>query len=176
MRIDLPSTGCVIRPWSIEDAASLQSHANNRKIWLCLRDLFPHPYELSHAEGFLQRLTQENPQTTFSIAKGSEAIGCIGLHLGADVHRRTSEFGYWLGENYWGQGIMSEAVPAFVKAAFENFDFLERIYSEVFDNNPASIRILEKSGFVCEGRLRSNIFKDGVILDSLLYARLRRIP
>jgi [ribosomal protein S5]-alanine N-acetyltransferase len=105
-------------------------------------------------------------------ATDSEAIGCIGSRLGADAHRRTAELGYWLGEPFWGRGIMTEALPAFTAWAFPQFD-LVRIYAESFANNAASIRLLEKASFTCEGRLRAHVFKDSQILDALLYAKLR---
>jgi RimJ/RimL family protein N-acetyltransferase len=114
----------------------------------------------------------EKPATTFAIAMSSEAIGCIGLQIGRDIHCKTAELGYWLGEPFWGRGIMSEAVAELTRCAFGIFD-LERIYAEPFAGNRASARVLEKAGFVCEGRLRASIFKDGKRLDSFLYARVR---
>ena len=151
---------------------AVQRHANNRKIWQNLRDIFPHPYSLEDATVFLRHVTNEKPQTTFAIAVPAEAIGCIALQMGRDVHRRTAELGYWLGESYWSRGIMSEAVEEFTRWAFEAFD-LDRIYAEPFANNLASARVLEKAGFVCEGRLRASVFKDSKLLDSFLYARVR---
>jgi hypothetical protein len=50
---------------------------------------------------------------------------------------------------------------------------LDRIYASAYANNPASVRVLEKTGFEFEGRMRRNVIKDGVVLDSLLYARIR---
>ena len=129
-------------------------YADNRRIWINLRDVFPHHYTLADARFFLELMATEKPQTTFAIATASEAIGCIGLRLGADVHRRTAELGYWLGEPFWGRGIMTEAVGAFTPRAFEWFD-LVRIYAEPFASNASSIRVLEKAGFACEGRLRA---------------------
>ena len=98
------------------------------------------------------------------------AAGGIGIRLGQDVHRHTASLGYWLGEEFWGRGIMTEAVAAFTDFCFENFP-LRRIYAEVFANNPASARVLEKTGFIFEGRLKNNVVKDGELLDSLLYAK-----
>lgn len=163
---------CVIRPLSLQDAESIQRYANNRKVWLNLRDIFPHPYALEDAHAFLGFISKEDPKTTFAIAKDSETIGCIGLRLGNDVHRKTAELGYWLGEPYWGRGIMTEAVREFTHWAFETFD-LQRTFAEPFAGNAASIRVLEKAGFVCEARMRASVFKDGKVLDSFLYARLR---
>lgn len=170
MELKLPSG--VIRPWSLEDAVAVQHYANNRKIWLNLRDLFPHPYTLDNARAFLEQITKEEPATTFAIATASEAIGSIGLRLGSDVHRKSAELGYWLGEPFWGRGIMTGAVAEFARWAFLNFD-LERIHSETFSTNPASARVLEKAGFACEGRLRASVFKDGQLQDSFLYARVQ---
>jgi RimJ/RimL family protein N-acetyltransferase len=67
---------------------------------------------------------------------------------------------------------MTEVVPAFVDYCFKEFS-LNRIYAEPFSNNPASARVLEKAGFVLEGRLRKNVVKDGKVVDSLLYARTK---
>lgn len=100
------------------------------------------------------------------------AAGAIGIGLGQDVHRYTASLGYWPGNDFWGRGIMTEAVAAFTDFCFENFP-LRRIYAEVFANNPASARVLEKTGFALEGRLKNNVVKDGELLDSLLYAKTR---
>jgi len=163
---------CVIRLWSVEDANAVQRYVNNRKIWLNLRDIVPHPYSLQNAQAFLGFVTQAKPPTDFAIANETEAIGCIGLRLGNDVHRKTAELGYWLGEPFWGREIMSEAVAAFTRWAFKAFD-LQRIFAEPFEDNAASARVLEKAGFVCEGRLRANVLKDGKVLDSFMYALVR---
>jgi RimJ/RimL family protein N-acetyltransferase len=168
----LPLRACVIRSWSLDDAAALPRYANNRRIAVNLRDLFPYPYTRADAERFLAHAVTQQPETDFAIATADEVIGGIGLRLGIDIHRRTAEIGYWLAEPFWGRGVMSEAVAAFTAYAFWTFD-LVRIFAEVFANNPASARVLEKAGFLCEGRLRARICKEGRILDALLYARLR---
>jgi [ribosomal protein S5]-alanine N-acetyltransferase len=162
----------LIRSWSPADAVALQHYANNRNIWMNLRDAFPHPYTLEDAHAFLNFVAQENPEMTFAIATASEAIGCIGLRRGLDIHCKTAELGYWLGEPFWGRGIVSEAVAEFSRYAFEAFN-LQRIYAEPFETNRASVRVLEKAGYMCAGRMRASIFKDGKVLDSFLYDRTR---
>src|SRR5215831_2502335 len=92
---------CTIRPWRLNDAESIAKHANNRKVWLAVRDLFPHPYTIDNAHEFLQRAIGEQPTTKFCIEVDSVAAGGIGIRLGHDVHRHTAELGYWLGENFW---------------------------------------------------------------------------
>ena len=161
-----------IRPWRLDDAESLARHGNNRKVWLGLRDIFPHPYTIQDAHEFLHRTTSEQPETNFCVEVQGVAAGAIGIRLGHDVHRHTAGLGYWLGESFWGRGVMTEAVVTFTDFCFNNFS-LRRIYAEAYANNPASARVLEKAGFVFEGRLKNNVIKDGKLLDSLLYAKTK---
>ena len=98
--------------------------------------------------------------------------GGIGVVLQSDVERVSAELGYWLGERAWGRGVMTEAVAAFVPWAFDRYS-LTRIYAHVFEFNVASTRVLEKAGFLCEGRLRKAVIKNGQVLDELMYARIR---
>ena len=58
---------CTIRPWRLDDAESLARHANNRKVWLALRDLFPHPYTTEDARKFLKQRSDSEPVTMFCI-------------------------------------------------------------------------------------------------------------
>ena len=164
---------CTVRPCRLDDAQSVASHANNRKIWLGVRDLFPHPYTIQHAHEFLQRAKSEQPEMKFCIEVDGAAVGGIGVHPGQDVYRHTATMGYWLGEQFWGRGIMTEAVAAVTDFCFDDFP-LRRMSAEVFANNPASARVLEKAGFTFEGRFKNNVMKDGHVLDSLLYARTKK--
>ncbi|HST31141.1 MAG TPA: GNAT family N-acetyltransferase [Chthoniobacterales bacterium] len=171
--MELKLQRCTIRNWRRDDAESLVKHANNRKIWLTLRDRFPHPYTAEDAKNFLERATEnQGREKAFCIEIDGSAIGGIGLTIGEDVYRLTAEFGYWLSEEFWGQGIMSEVVPAFADYCFEKFS-LKRMFASAYATNPASARVLEKSGFVFEGRLRKSVIKDGQILDSHLYAKTK---
>jgi ribosomal-protein-alanine N-acetyltransferase len=152
------------------DAESLIKHANNRDVACTLRDTFPHPYTIENAKVFLTRSTIDQSRKNFCIEIDGAAVGGIGIRIGEDVHRHVGQLGYWLGEEFWGRGIMTEAVSEFVNYCFKKFP-LHRVYAEAYANNPASARVLEKAGFVLEGRLRKNVVKDGKILDSLLFAK-----
>ena len=158
-----------LRDWRGEDAPALARYADSRKIWSNLRDAFPHPYRLEHARDFIQRVGAASPRTVFAMATAEEAIGSIGLMPGRDVHRFTAELGYWLAEPFWGRGIVTQAVRAMVQYAFGELG-LHRVHAEPYATNPASARVLEKAGFRLEGRLRASAFKEGRIVDQLLYA------
>jgi len=80
--------------------------------------------------------------------------------------------GYWLGEPYWGKGIATSAVRALVDYAFKTFD-LVRLEAVVFEWNPASMRVLEKTGFTLESRMRKSVTKDGQTIDSFKYVLIR---
>ena len=160
----------IVRSWKVEDALSISKYANNRKIWLNLRDGFPYPYTLEDAKQFIANAQARKPETFFAIASSKEAIGSIGLEIGKDVHRYTAELGYWLAEPFWNQGIITEVILKITEYAFEELG-LVRIHAEPYANNIASAKVLEKCGFQYEGRLKANAYKDGKVLDSLMYAK-----
>jgi RimJ/RimL family protein N-acetyltransferase len=110
--------------------------------------------------------------TSYAIVVDGEAVGGIGIVLQPDVFRRSAEIGYWLGEQYWGRGIVTEALRALTEYAFANFD-LCRIYAGVFESNPASMRVLEKAGYAFEGRMKKAVTKDGKTMDDFIYAITR---
>lgn len=168
--MELILKSCKIREWNSGDAGYVVRYANNRNIWRNLRDAFPNPYTLEDARSFIRYAVFGHPVTHFAIDVEGKAVGSIGIVLKSDVYRRTAEIGYWLGEPLWGQGIATEAVSGLTEYAFAHFD-LVRMYAGVFEWNPGSMRVLEKSGYTFEARLRKNAFKDGQIIDELIYAR-----
>ena len=100
------------------------------------------------------------------------ASGGISIVFQEDVERRSAEIGYWLGRRCWGRGIMTAAVQTITEYTFANFDTC-RLYASIFARNTASARVLEKSGYELEGRLRQSITKNGQTMDSLLYAKIK---
>jgi RimJ/RimL family protein N-acetyltransferase len=161
-----------IRSWDMRDASALAKYANNRNVWINLRDSFPFPYTEGDAKDWIRFSRSQKPESHFAIVTAEEAIGGIGVILQGDVHRLSAEIGYWLAEPFWGKGIAGEAVRIFTEYAFYNYD-LVRIYAYVFDWNHASVKVLEKCGYALEGRLRKSIIKDRQIIDQFLYAIIR---
>lgn len=168
----LPLGVCDVRSWRPGDAAALAVHANNRNIWLNVRDRFPHPYTGRDARTFLRSVLAERPETNFAIEVDGAAVGGIAFRVQTDVERVSAELGYWLGEKYWGRGIATTAVRAVTEHALTTHA-LHRVFALPFAHNRASARVLEKAGFTLEGVLRSSAIKEGRVLDQLLYARIR---
>ncbi len=160
---------CVVRSWRTSDVQPLVRYANNRKIWLNLRDAFPQPYTNRDARDYIRLARQRTPETTFAIAVQGEAVGSIGFVLHHDVERVSAEIGYWLAEPFWGRGITTEALVAITRYAIDAHR-LTRIYAVPFAWNAASCRVLEKAGYVLEARLRCSAIKDGQVTDQMQYA------
>lgn len=163
---------CTVRSWEWRDRAAIVRHANNRKVWINLRDRFPYPYTHADARNWLESLVGFHPETNFAIAVDDQAVGGIGFTVQHDVGYRSAEIGYWLGEEFWGRGIATEALIAVTEHAFANYDVC-RLYAHVFDWNAASARVLEKAGYAFEGRLKKSVTKDGQTIDQLMYAMVR---
>jgi ribosomal-protein-alanine N-acetyltransferase len=160
---------CIVRSWRASDVGSLVAHANNRKIWLNLRDRFPHPYTKSDGQAYVRMARSMDPETFFAIAVAGEAVGAVGFVMQPDVERMSAEVGYWLGEAFWGRGIVTDALQAVTRYAIERHRFT-RLFAVPFAHNTASCRVLEKAGYVLEARLRRSAIKDGVVIDQLQYA------
>lgn len=160
---------CLLRPLVPGDAVSLAEHANDRGVWLNVRDRFPHPYSLADAEAWIASSSVNTPQTSFGVIVAGQAVGGISLTPGQDIERVSAEIGYWLGRPFWGRGIMVDAVRAATRYAFEELG-ISRVFGVTFIHNIASCRVLEKAGYVLEGVMKQSAIKDGVILDQHLYA------
>lgn len=171
MSFRLDCGACVVRSWRDGDHAALLRYADNRKVWRNLKDRFPHPYTARDADAWLALARAQPDRPAWAIEVDGEAAGGISLDRLADVHSRTAHIGYWLGEAHWGRGIMTAAVRGVSDHAFEARRYL-RLEAPVFAWNPASMRVLEKCGYVREGIMRKSVFKDGEIADSVLYAKV----
>ena len=165
---------CNIRAWCMSDAADLAAALNNPNIQNNLRDGLPYPYTEKDAGDYIDAMLHADKNATFAFAitVDDKAIGSIGVFRKDNIHSRTAEMGYYISELFWGQGLGTSAVKQTCKYVFENTDIL-RIFAEPFAYNTASRRILEKSGFLCEGIMRANAVKNGKALDMALYALLK---
>lgn len=163
---------CRVRDWSAADKPALLRHANNRNVWRNLAHRFPHPYTAADADSWLGAVEKNPYPRHWAIEAEGAAVGGIGVDPGEGIYAKSAVFGYWLAETYWGRGIMTAAVRATAAHVLAHFD-LVRLVSPVFEWNPASMRVLEKCGFVREGVRHKAVFKDGKIIDEVVYVRLR---
>lgn len=163
-----------LRKWRLEDVQDVAHYANNEHIAANLRNVFPYPYTLEDAKAYVSSCVEndEERQICRAIIVDGHAVGSIGIFCGSDVYEKSGELGYWLAEEYWGQGIMTEAVKQICREAFEKFDIV-RIYAEPFAYNAGSRKVLEKVGFSQEGVIRKGVCKWGKIHDYCIYGLLK---
>lgn len=163
-----------LRPWRPDELDILVRLANNKNIARFVRDQFPNPYTHEAGAAWLSRRADDNPTQVFAIVPlkngiEGEPVGSIGIHPQTDIQRKNAELGYWLGEPYWGQGIMTEAIRQIVEYGFRTFD-INRIFAIPFGDNIGSQKALEKAGFVLEARFEKTLYKNGEYKDELVYA------
>lgn len=164
---------CRLRPWRRSDRDALLRYADDRGVWRNLRDHFPHPYTGHDADEWLAHAADEpTPEGTWAVEVDGVAAGTVSLHRGRADERCAAEIGYWLGEPFRGRGIATAAVGAATEAALAE-PGLFRVFATVFAWNPASMRVLEKAGYLREGVMVRGAVKDGVLVDRVLYARTR---
>lgn len=165
---------CKIRKWELSDAKDLSVALSNKKIQDNLRDGLSYPYTEQDGLDYISAMlsADENETFAFAITVDGKAVGSIGVFRLENIHRQTAELGYYIAEEYWGKGIMTEAVRQICEYVFEKSDII-RIYAEPFAYNIASCRVLEKVGFQYEGTLRNNAIKNGKVIDMKMYSLLR---
>ena len=113
----------LLRKYRMEDVDSIARHAGNEKVARWMRDSFPHPYTRQDAETFIASCIAREGQGQLvrTIEVDGAAVGSIGVFVGGDVYCKSGELGYWLGEAYWGRGIMTQAVRQICEEAFRRF-------------------------------------------------------
>ena len=158
----------------MSDARDLATALSNKKMQDNLRDGLPYPYTEQDGKEFISAMlaANENDTFAFAITVNGKVIGSIGAFRQTNIHNKTAELGYYIAEEYWGKGIMTEAVKQLCDYVFSHTDII-RIYAETFAYNIGSCRVLEKAGFQYEGTLRSNALKNGNVLDMKMYSKLK---
>jgi len=171
--VTLTSNRITLRSWREDDLSSLVSHANNFNIWKNLRDGFPYPYTEEAGKGWLKMAIGEVSHLFLAIEVDGQIVGGIGANFKEDVYRINAEIGYWLSEEYWGQGLASAAVALLTDYVFLNYPGILRIYADVFSHNPASARVLQKCGFHLEAIHKNSVIKNGAVIDEHQYVKFR---
>lgn len=162
----------VLRKWQRGDEDCLVKHADNIEVAKFLKDNFPTPYTFADALQWVKFANRNINSYNLAITLNNEVIGAIGVEKQQDVYRKSAELGYWLSEEYWNKGIMTNVVKEMVELAFQNFNIV-RLYAYVFSENQASAAVLEKAGFQLESVQKAAIYKNGKIMDQMIYTIVR---
>ena len=158
------------------DKAALLEHLRTRDVYETTLHI-PHPYSEADADWWINKriehAAQQGKEVCFAIRDAADKlIGVVSADNFEPGTAHQAEIGYWLAKPYWGQGIMTDAVGAFVRYAFAELQVV-RLTAHVFDFNIGSARVLEKNGFKLEGILRQHCLKDDRLIDARFYGLLK---
>lgn len=167
--LPLAIPGYELREFHGTDIPRMCALADDEEVWRSLTDLFPRPYDVEAALHWVTRQADIDPPQNLVIAGPDGLVGGVGVLLSEVPNfAHDGELGYWLGRSYWGRGLTSAAVRAFVEWAGPPHGLL-RFSARIFAGNTASIRVVEACGFTHEGVLRQAVRKEGKLLDMDLY-------
>ncbi len=162
-----------LKKWSFEDKEFLIKMCNtiDRSY---LSDRLPNPYTNESAEWWLNMVKENDEKRGVfrEIVVDGKIIGTISVEQKEDVYRKDSEIGYYLLQEEYSKGIMTEAVRQICEIAFEKLDII-RITGVVYEPNIASRKVLEKNNFLFEGVMKKAVIKNKNIYDLCIYGKVR---
>jgi len=170
----LCTTHLILRPPKMSDAVDFFAYARDERVArYVLWDAHQSRWESREALRAIRRRIRAQRALTFAICprESGKLIGTIGP-VWVDWDSQSCEVGFSMARAYWGQGLMAEALRAFLKYCFEDLG-LNRVEGQHDLRNPASGRVMEKAGMACEGRLRQRVYYKGEYADVALYAVIR---
>lgn len=144
----LQSERLVLRQLRQDDLTAICAYLANFEVTKNLSTQ-PHPFTEADGVAYLESVSTEDP--THNITWAIEHAGVLCGNLRAKNIQETPRVGYWLGQDHWGKGFMSEAVRIALYYLFEE-RLVPVVQTGVFEGNPASLRVLEKLGFRMTGK------------------------
>ena len=155
--------------WKIDDKLVLMALCNavDRTF---LSDRLPYPYDEADADWWLGMVAENDGKEGVwrAIVVDGQIVGSISVERMADEERNVGSIGYMILTPWWSKGLGTEAVRQMCGIAFRELA-LERIIGEVFPENLASARVLEKNGFRLEETKVGAVVKDGKAMDVRVY-------
>lgn len=156
LRQTLPATihteRLILRAPALADLPALVKLANNWNV-VATTATMPFPYLEAHGREFIAGANNPKNPRAYVITQASLPLGVVSLKF-ADAG--PPELGYWLGEPHWRKGYAPEAVAA-IMSAVRTGGLISAVRARVLTDNRASVRVLEKAGFVVVEQTRSVI-------------------
>jgi len=168
----------ILRKPNKKDVNDLVEGLNNLKVSKNISTV-PHPYRKKDATWWINHCNEKKKKKEsypfeIELKEEKKLVGACGLHA-YDKFKESIEIGYWINENYWRKGIITEAAIAVINFAFEKLK-INRIELDAYKENVASNAVAKKLGFTYEGTTRqSNKSKaEGKIHDTNIYSILKK--
>ena len=169
------STEFSFRPWEMDDLPVYQAFLNNPKLWEMLIDDYDGPIDTEKATLLLNNSNSMPFRHDVSAVVWNENIvGQVRLEFSEEnsKEKEAAEISYWLGEEYWGKGLMSKIIPVHTQNSFKKYP-LESIYAMVLDNHSSSKKILEKAGYRLDTSNFRSVKKNDSELPYVMYRAFR---
>ena len=137
-----------------------------------LSERLPYPYTEADADWWLGMVAENEGKEGVwrSIWADGQLVGSISVERKDEGCQAIGEIGYMILTPFWSQGIGTEAVRQICEIAFRELE-LQQIVGNVFPENVASARVLEKNGFLLEGTMEGAVMKGGKMVDLRVYRR-----
>lgn len=164
---------CQLRELRLADAAALQRHADDPAVARNLFEGFPQPYTLADAEAWCGGGWRAGGWV-WAITIDDELIGCIGVRPDEGWLRCNAEAGYWIGQAFWRRGICGEALRLVRDWVWAAQPEIHRLYAPIFAWNEGSQAVARSAGFALEARLPQSAYKNGQLIDRVVWAAYRR--
>jgi RimJ/RimL family protein N-acetyltransferase len=165
----------VLREYAESDLERLVSLANNENVSRYLVYTFPYPYTKADGEWWINTGSKQNGVITRVIEYQGQLVGSVGITRQTGWREHLGEIGYWIGEEYWGQGIATAALALMTDHAFTSLQF-RKLHAPVLAPTRASMRVLEKCGYMPEAVLKAEVRKYDRFFDIHQFARHRPQP
>lgn len=162
-----------IRPFNPKDVAAACDHLNDEELWRHFGIEYPGSCTLQGAADHLAILQKLPRSVAYAVAtlEHDAFAGAISAQFGEGASAYSAELSLWIGRPFWGSHIASVAGIGFTDWLFRERHAL-RVFAAPFESNRACIGALQASGFTFEGRLRNSVFKNGQLMDQMMYAKL----
>jgi len=163
-----------LRELKLSDAEFIAKNAKDRDITKYTFVIAP-PFDLKTAQKFIRKANKEIKDKTayefgIELNDTKELIGTINL-FNINQKNKNAEIGFWLAKEFWNKGLSDQSLDLMLEFGFNKLK-LERIQGRVLDKNESAQKLLERTGFKLEGRLRQKTFLNNQWFDDLIYGLL----
>ena len=175
----------IVRPLHPQDAPTMSHQANNPLVSEYMSLTFPSPYTLESASVWIN-MNLAPPLYNWGICLSTDpksVIGGCGLKPGGDIQAHTAEVGFWIGQEFWGKGLITEMLEGLTQwvltaeeaklAGKDKNRRWTRLFGTVVGGNKGSMRCFEKCGYAHEGVLKGAVEKNGLVKDLWVFGLVK---
>lgn len=162
-----------LEKWKENEYLDFYHASKDEELYAYMSDDFPKTEEKCKQ---IVRFFSESTDTSEyirAIKVDGQLAGCIAAYFDTGLYCKNAELAYWITKELRGKGIMTQGIKQVAQQLFSEFS-LHRIWARPFESNQGSCKTLEKAGFFMEGVLKENVYKNGIFVNSIIYAHVKQ--